>query len=135
MTVVISTDEATMGAVMQDVMSARNGHILSIDGDSQVESIESLNQRPDAKPIDLRKVYAPKDPFAPTTDGAEIANLQTVNCQRSIVAKIPLREMVGYLKHLRSITAGRGTFIMSVDRFEKMNTSLMRSVLKELRGV
>ena len=29
--------------------------------------------------------------------------------------------MVGYLKYLRSLTGGRGTFVMSFDRFEKMS--------------
>jgi elongation factor G len=28
--------------------------------------------------------------------------------------------MVGYLKHLRSMTGGRGTFVMSVDKFERL---------------
>jgi elongation factor G len=42
--------------------------------------------------------------------------------------------MVGYLKHLRSLTAGRGTFTMVVDRFERMNAQRQRVVLSELRG-
>jgi elongation factor G len=54
---------------------------------------------------------------------------------RRVVARIPLREMVGYLKHLRSQTAGRGTFVMSVDRFERVGAARAKAVLKELRGV
>jgi elongation factor G len=37
--------------------------------------------------------------------------------------------MVGYLKHLRSISGGRGTFVMSVDRFEKMSGQREKALL------
>lgn len=57
-----------------------------------------------------------------------------VNPQRTVKAKVPLREMVGYLKHLRSMTGGRGTFVMSVDRFVKMSGQREKAVITELRG-
>jgi elongation factor G len=42
--------------------------------------------------------------------------------------------MVGYLKHLRSLTGGRGTFTMAVDRFERMGGQRMKEVVKAMRG-
>ena len=53
---------------------------------------------------------------------------------RQIEARVPLKEMVGYLKHLRSLTQGRGTFVMSVDRFERMNAQRMKVAIGEMRG-
>ena len=53
---------------------------------------------------------------------------------KHILARVPLKEMVGYLKHLRSLTAGRGTFTMVVDRFERMSGQRQRGVLSEMRG-
>jgi elongation factor G len=53
---------------------------------------------------------------------------------RQIVARVPLKEMVGYLKHLRSLTGGRGTFTMVVDRFERMSGQRQKGVMNEMRG-
>ena len=44
------------------------------------------------------------------------------------MARVPLKEMVGYLNQLRALTGGRGTFVMSVDGFEK-NVFLIASVI------
>lgn len=140
MNVVVRTDELNMGDVMQDIMSARGGQILSLDDDSGEDSgggEKSRSQQSELKPIDVRKVYAPKDPFeiaSASVDG-DMAAVQAASRQRSIVARIPLREMIGYLKHLRSLTSGRGTFVMSVDRFEKMNAMQVKRVMERLRGV
>jgi elongation factor G len=49
------------------------------------------------------------------------------------VARVPLKEMVGYLNQLRALTGGRGTFVMSVDGFEKMGTQRQKEVLDALR--
>ena len=133
MNVIFSTDEASMGVVMQDIMSSRSGRIHSIDGDDAAAGIAALHMRPELELIDTRKVYAPKDPFASSPAIGD--GIQAGSRQRRIVAQVPLREMVGYVKHLRSMTAGRGTFVMSVDKFEKMNAARVRTVMKELRGI
>jgi elongation factor G len=111
MNVVISCDEASLGAIVHDLSSARGGHVLSLDNDSSEESPSDLPQ------IDTSKIYAPPDPFA-SSSGADRAG---PGQQRQVTARVPLKEMVGYLKHLRSLTGGRGTFIMSVDRFERLS--------------
>jgi elongation factor G len=111
MNVVISCDEASLGAIVHDLSSARGGHVLSLDNDTNEESASNLPA------IDTNRIYAPPDPFA-SSSGADRAG---PGQQRQVTARVPLKEMVGYLKHLRSLTGGRGTFIMSVDRFERLS--------------
>ncbi|KAL2803364.1 ribosome-releasing factor 2, mitochondrial [Aspergillus granulosus] len=131
MNVIISVDEASLGAVVHDISSSRGGHIVSLDEDLPITSTDFDNDLP---PIDPSKIYAPPDPFqSPTVAGASLTT-DPGNRPRTIAAKVPLKEMVGYLKHLRSLSAGRGTFVMSVDRFEKMGAPRQKAVLAELRG-
>ena len=135
MNVIISIDEASLGAVVHDISSSRGGHIVSLDEEIPLTSTDlSASPQPveDLPPIDPKKVYAPADPFESGSVGASLPD--TANRPRTITAKVPLKEMVGYLKHLRSLSAGRGTFVMSVDRFEKMSTPRQKAVLTELRG-
>lgn len=112
MNVVISCDETSLGAIVHDLSSARGGHVLSLENDSEAEDAE--NELPS---IDVSRIYTPPDPFASGSSTASSGPGQ----QRQITARVPLKEMVGYLKHLRSMTGGRGTFVMSVDRFERLS--------------
>lgn len=137
MNVIISVDEASLGAVVHDISSSRGGHIVSLDEEIPLPATDLASSSPqpteDLPPIDPSKVYAPADPFeTPTLAGAGIP--ASASRPRTITAKVPLKEMVGYLKHLRSLSAGRGTFVMSVDRFEKMSPPRQKGVLADLRG-
>jgi elongation factor G len=80
--------------------------------------------------IDPNLIYTPPDPFASGTGdmGSGLAD-----SQRQIVARVPLKEMVGYLNHLRALTGGRGTFVMSVDGFENMASQRQKEVLDSMR--
>lgn len=137
MNVIISVDEASLGSVVHDISSSRGGHILSLDEEvpitgTDVSSSEAMAAEDALPPIDVNRVYAPPDPFESPSVGAEIP--PSTSRPRTITAKVPLKEMVGYLKHLRSLTAGRGTFVMSVDRFDNMSAPRQKAVLAELRG-
>lgn len=137
MNVIISVDEASLGSVVHDISSSRGGHILSLDEEVPVSGTnaspeETMAAEDALPPIDPNRVYAPPDPFESSSVGAEIP--VSTSRPRTITAKVPLKEMVGYLKHLRSLTAGRGTFVMSVDRFENMSAQRQKAVLAELRG-
>lgn len=123
MKVIISVDEANLGAVSSDISSTRGGHIISLEDDA--------GTRDGFQPINLAHVYAPPDPFA-TSFGIEIEIEGTR--QRKIVARVPLQEMVGYVKYLRKLTAGRGTFVMSPDRFERVVGHRKEALLKRLEG-
>ncbi|KAJ5689058.1 Ribosome-releasing factor 2 [Penicillium macrosclerotiorum] len=129
MNVSISVDEASLGSVVHDISSSRGGHILSLDEEVSAADASSEDSLP---PIDPARVYAPSDPFEGPSVGVEMSS--SSSRPRTITAKVPLKEMVGYLKHLRSLTGGRGTFVMSVDRFENMSAQRQKAVLAELRG-
>jgi elongation factor G len=114
MNVVISCDESSLGAVIHDLSSARGGHVLSL-GDDNAQG-DSGSELPI---IDPAKIYAPPDPFGSTANGSGVQ--AGPGQQRHVTARVPLKEMLGYLKHLRSLTGGRGSFVMSVDRFERLS--------------
>lgn len=133
MNVVISVDESSLGAVVHDISSSRGGHIISLDEESSAFSNPQQEEEEEIS-IDPSKIYAPPDPFETPSSGAVVSDPTSGNRPRTITARVPLKEMVGYLKHLRSLTAGRGTFVMSVDRFENMSGQRQKTVLGELRG-
>ncbi|MCJ1383480.1 Ribosome-releasing factor 2, mitochondrial [Xylographa soralifera] len=138
MNVIISTDEDSLGPVVHDLSSSRGGHIVSLDDADIVSAAGSSGQtRDDVSLIDLRRVYSPPDPFDVTSTLAEdeVSMASNGNRPRTITARVPLKEMVGYLKHLRSLTGGRGTFVMTVDRFERMGSQREKAVLKDMRGI
>lgn len=123
MLVTISVNEDSVGSVVHDISSARGGSVVSLGSDNELAQTS----------VDVLRIYAPPDPFSggssDTTPGVSASS-----AMRQIVARVPLKEMVGYLKRLRSLTGGRGTFTMVVDRFERMSTQRQRNVLNEMRG-
>lgn len=123
MKVIITVDEANLGAVSSDVSSTRGGHIISLE--------EEAENQLEFQPIDLGAVYAPPDPFA-TPFETEIDVKETR--QRKIVATVPLQEMVGYVRYLRKLTAGRGSFVMSPERFDRVTGHRKQALLRELEG-
>ncbi|KAF2423097.1 putative translation elongation factor G2 [Tothia fuscella] len=132
MAVRISVPESDLGSVIHDLSSARGGQILSLDGGVDDTSTTSSNNDEDTPRIDIKKIYAPPDPFSSgyVTEGSGVYGGRN----RQVIAKVPLREMVGYLKSLRSLTGGRGTFVMGVDRFEKVGGQRLNGILRDIRG-
>ncbi|KAK5127840.1 hypothetical protein LTR85_004957 [Meristemomyces frigidus] len=126
MLVTISVDEDSLGSVVHDISSARGGSVVSLGADDAAASSEQ-------SAVDVSRIYAPPDPFA---GGHAVASNSSGSAasMKQIVARVPLKEMVGYLKHLRSLTGGRGTFTMVVDRFEKMGAQRQKAVVNEMRG-
>ncbi|RMY46756.1 hypothetical protein D0863_15782 [Hortaea werneckii] len=152
MLVTIAVDEESLGAVVHDLSSARGGAVVALGSSSSTSpdqeasssgdaSADSEDGRQHIPSIDVARIYAPPDPFAGggheigSTAGASSAGGGDEDAgTKQILARVPLKEMVGYLKHLRSLTAGRGTFTMVVDRFERMSGQRQRGVLGEMRG-
>ncbi|KAI9729850.1 MAG: Ribosome-releasing factor 2, mitochondrial [Cirrosporium novae-zelandiae] len=140
MRVTISVDETSMGAVIHDISSARGGHVLALGEsashmDQETSNTDSTSQSSPSSPstpLNIARIYAPRDPFASSNANAE-EEMGNVQRRRDVEARVPLREMVGYLKHLRSLTGGRGTFVMQVDRFEKVGGQREKAVLEEVR--
>jgi len=123
MHVSIAVDEQNLGSVVHDISSARGGSVLSLDATFDTDA--------PATDIDVSRIYTPPDPFA---SGSGDVGGGEGSAMRTVTATVPLKEMVGYLKHLRSLTGGRGTFTMTVDKFEKMGMQRMKMVLQEMRG-
>jgi len=113
MNVVISCDEGSLGAIVHDLSSARGGHVLSLENEGNDDG-----ETQELVAVDPKRIYTPPDPFA---GGGGSGAFEGPGQQRHVTARVPLKEMVGYLKHLRSLTGGRGTFIMSVDKFERLS--------------
>jgi elongation factor G len=126
MMVTVYVNESSLGAVVQDLSSSRGGQVLSLDSADSA----STSGAGDKLIIDPNMIYTPPDPFASGTGdmGSGLAD-----SQRQIVARVPLKEMVGYLNHLRALTGGRGTFVMAVDGFEKMGSQRQKEVLDAMR--
>ncbi|KKY23345.1 putative translation elongation factor [Diplodia seriata] len=131
MRVAIAVPDRDLGAVVHDISSARGGQVLSLDEDDEASSSSHDEDMP---LIDPRQIYAPPDPFGSSTGGGGGVVGGSHERQRQITARVPLKEMVGYLKHLRSLTKGRGTFVMSVDRFERVSGPRLKAVLTALGG-
>lgn len=129
MNVAIAVDEDSLGSVVHDISSARGGNVLSLDA-SEAESL-TPTANPNGPIVDVGRVYTPPDPFH-SFSGASAR--ESGSGMRTVTARVPLKEMVGYLKHLRSLTGGRGTFTMAVDRFERMGSQRMKEVVKAMRG-
>lgn len=132
----IAVTEDALGNVVHDLSSARGGQVLSLDAEEDdAESGEGELAAPGKdnrlSHEQLARVYAPPDPYGDADAGGQrIGGGQA----RQIRARVPLKEMVGYLKHLRSLTGGRGTFVMSVDRYERMNAQRQKAALADMRG-
>jgi elongation factor G len=117
MDVTISCDEASLGNIVHDISSARGGHVVSLGEDSSVDTGDAVRRD---TAIDISRIYAPRDPFESIVSGGEHRKEPGPGSQRQVRAKVPLKEMIGYLKHLRSITQGRGTFVMAFEKFERV---------------
>ena len=120
MKVLITVAGKDVGPVVNDVTSTRGGIIVSMD--SKYQSLDDLDR-------DISTIYAPPDPTY-REDSTDLDNTST-----KVVARVPLKEMVGYSKALRSITQGRGTFVMFLEGFEKMTGVRALVIRKELTGL
>ncbi|KAH7125467.1 P-loop containing nucleoside triphosphate hydrolase protein [Dendryphion nanum] len=131
----VFVNEEKLGSVVQDLSSARGGQVLSLDGADDVNSPSSSSSSRDSDllRINPNRIYTPPDPFASSASSVSAGLSGTGNNQRQIVARVPLKEMVGYLNHLRALTGGRGTFVMSVDGFERMGAQRQKEVLDRMR--
>jgi elongation factor G len=124
----IFVNEASLGAVVQDLSSARGGQVLSLDtSDAPIPTTSLTSELPT---IDPNQIYTPPDPFS---SGTGDVGSGFGDSQRQIVARVPLKEMVGYLNQLRALTGGRGTFVMSVDGFERMAAQRQKEVMDAMR--
>lgn len=110
MKVDIVCPEAVAAQVRHDLSSRHGGHVLET---------EDLNEGASGEgDIDLDQVYAPPDPYE---------SISTLRDQKKgatrmlkLKAKVPLKDMLNYDQHLRSLTEGRHSIQMELDTFERV---------------
>ncbi|PMB77955.1 MAG: elongation factor G, partial [Fervidicoccus fontis] len=65
----------------------------------------------------------------------KVENMDLRGNARVIVAYVPLAEMFGYATTLRSLTQGRGTFIMQFSHYEKVPAQMAENIIKRAKGL
>lgn len=119
MTTNVYVDSDVLGEVVHDLNNRCQATILSID-DEASDSLETQSWAQD----EAEKIYLPEDYTMKIMD-REIKNKKTV------VAETPLKEMIGYLSRLRSITQGRGMFDMQYQGMRRAVKTRLSSIKSE----
>lgn len=119
--------ENDVGNVSQDLMSLRNAKIISIENEKDVSNAK--NEGEDKKDVywfkkQMESTYVPFD--------ATMQYFQENKGDNNMVisSEAPLREMIGYLNKLRSITKGRGVYDMEFKGMERANAERTRQILE-----
>lgn len=100
MTTNVYVESDVLGEVVHDLNNRCQATILSIE-DEASDSLDTQSWAQD----EAEKIYLPEDYTMKSID-------KGIKNKKTIVAETPLREMIGYLSRLRSITQGRGVFDM-----------------------
>jgi elongation factor G len=111
--------ESDVGNVSQDLMSVRNAKILSIENENDLNNLENLHWNKKQ----MESTYVPFD-----STMQYVQNNNGVN-KMVIISEAPLREMIGYLSKLRSLTKGRGIYDMELKGMERVNRERVRQIL------
>jgi elongation factor G len=119
MQVCVDVSPEDIGSVIQDLTSARKGVINSIDEDVEGES-----------PIEYRDLSETQYlPYDPTLEFIKLRDNFTGN--QTINAIVPLKEMIGYLPKLRSLTQGRATYHMEFKGMEQVSSDRLHEIMNE----
>src|SRR5207249_2481208 len=111
MKVTISVPEGDIGMVQADIAS---------DGGSLLE-LNLFEEDSEQKKREPSDIYAPPSSYISTTLDADRGLRNDAPSKlAAIQARMPLKKLIGYWGKLRSMTRGRGTFLMEYDRFERM---------------
>ena len=90
------------------------------------------------EPIMKLEVVVPEDFFGDTIGDlssrrGKIEETSDRLTMKVIDAKVPLSEMFGYATALRSMTEGRGTFVMEFDRYEEIPANIAQEIIEGKR--
>ncbi|KAL3232492.1 Ribosome-releasing factor 2, mitochondrial [Nakaseomyces bracarensis] len=120
MDVRVAVPQNDMGSVIQDLNSARNAIITSVEDDV----ISSTDKNEEVIQI-IDNMYFPED----TT--LNLANINN-NAMKIINAVCPLKEMVMYSKKLRSLTKGRGELNMEYSGMNKVTPDRIGEIISTM---
>lgn len=133
MDVKVVVNEEDIGGVVNDMSGNRQASIISIgENDTekqqeQQETTSSIGESINYKQL-AKNVYVPVD----HTMYMSKHGSRTTSHRSVIHAHVPLRKMVGYLTSLRSMTQGRGTFLMAFHQYELAAGEATREILAEI---
>ncbi|KAK4466884.1 P-loop containing nucleoside triphosphate hydrolase protein [Cladorrhinum samala] len=99
----ITCPEEAAHAVQHDIVSGRGGQVLEVIDQEAHRSGEE-----EASEINLEKIYAPPDPYETVQSLRDDKKGKAVR-MLELKGKAPLKEMMKYDGHLRSLTGGRHT--------------------------
>lgn len=124
MNLTLTVNASDIGRVSQDLTSARNANILSIEdasnsGDIMKDMLEFSNY------ADV--IYFPKSELSMISEDT----YQNTNT-KVIRAEVPLQNMLSYNRTLRSLTQGRAEFSMEYNRMKEVNQNSLINVLKDM---
>ncbi|CUM53400.1 Ribosome-releasing factor 2, mitochondrial [Debaryomyces fabryi] len=111
----------SLGEVVHDLTHRCQATITSIDDES--ENMDALNWANE----ESERVYVPPDYTMKNSNNLQVE----LRNKKVIIAETPLREMIGYLSRLRSITQGRGVFDMSYLGMKRVIKSRLASISNE----
>ncbi|KAF5099259.1 hypothetical protein DV451_003033 [Geotrichum candidum] len=121
MNVRVIVSEEDIGTVVNDISSNRRGHIISLQ-DEEATDVESFSYKSLAE-----QIYTPPDLTMYMSKHGD----RTRSAQSVVRANVPLQQMVGYLNYLRSLTKGRGTFLMDFDSYTSVPLDREQEILNE----
>jgi elongation factor G len=119
MQVSVDVSPEDIGSVIQDLTSARKGVINSIDEDVEGESLIEYRDLSESQYL----------PYDPTLEFLKLRDNFTGN--QTINAIVPLKEMIGYLPKLRSLTQGRATYHMEFKGMEQVSSDRLHEIMNE----
>lgn len=116
MSVDLVCPEAVASQVRHDLSSRHGGRVLETEDMNYSTSGESGELE-----IDLEQVYAPPDPYESRASLRD--DRKGTTRMLKLKAKVPLKEMLNYDQHLRSMTEGRHSIQMELSTFERVSGS------------
>lgn len=120
----VYVDSTDLGEVSHDLTQRCQAVILEIE-DQSTQNLENVAWAKD----EAEKMYLPPD----YTNKKSANTMNEISNKKVIVAETPLREMIGYLSKLRSLTQGRATFDMSFFGMRRAVGSRIDSIASEYR--
>lgn len=120
MNVKVMVNSDTLGEVVQDLNSQRKATIHTIEDDTMKNNMDDASWAIE----EAERIYVPPDyTMHPAKQLSDIHNRKRIELQA------PLREMIGYLSKLRSITQGRGAFDMTYHGMMRVSKDRVNDIL------
>lgn len=147
MNIQVFASNEDLGKVSHDLTSSRKAEIMAIEDEAEVSFSTSSAEAVEGEEEDAvdyikeaEKQYLPYDPTLPingSVGGSSTGASGNERLQKEVGAKViyayaPLREMIGYLSKLRSLTKGRSTFLMEYQGLRKVTKDRLDKIREDI---